>query len=109
MILSGVMGEWNFGPRIETKQNVRAMTEAAMKYWGLESNWLLDPNANPHEASYLLLDSTKARTQLGWRDKLGFNETIRWTLDFYREANYGKNVGDLLTNQTKNYLDLVSE
>ena len=109
MILSGVTGEWNFGPKIDTNQNVRAVTEAAMNYWGLESNWLLDPKANPHEAGYLLLDSTKARTQLGWRDKLGFSETIQWTFDFYREATSGENVGDLLTNQTKRYLELVSE
>jgi CDP-glucose 4,6-dehydratase len=108
MILSGVTGEWNFGPKIDTKQNVRAVAEAAMNYWGLESNWSLDPKANPHEAGYLLLDSTKARTQLGWSDKLGFSETIEWTIDFYREANSGKNVEDLLKNQTKSYLDLVS-
>jgi CDP-glucose 4,6-dehydratase len=107
MILNGTSGEWNFGPRINTNQDVKAVAEAAIKYWGFEGNWQLDPEVNPHEAGYLLLDSTKARTQLGWKDKLEFNDTIEWTLDFYRNAALGNNVGDLIVKQTRRFIDLV--
>jgi CDP-glucose 4,6-dehydratase len=106
MIRNGTSGEWNFGPRININQDVKAVAEAAIDFWGFNGNWELDPEVNPHEARFLLLDSTKARTHLGWKDKLQFNDTIEWTLDFYRNATSGKNVGDLIAEQTRRYIDL---
>jgi CDP-glucose 4,6-dehydratase len=39
----------------------------------------------PHEASLLLLDSTKARDVLGWTPKLDIEHTVRLTADWYRQ------------------------
>jgi CDP-glucose 4,6-dehydratase len=39
----------------------------------------------PHEASLLLLDSTKAREVLGWTPKLGIEDTVELTVAWYRE------------------------
>jgi CDP-glucose 4,6-dehydratase len=39
----------------------------------------------PHEAGLLLLDSTKARDVLGWAPKLGIEDTVELTVDWYRE------------------------
>jgi CDP-glucose 4,6-dehydratase len=51
-----------------------------------DSTWILETHSSPHEAEYLLLDSTKARTILDWRDKLDFDSTIEWTADWYKKA-----------------------
>lgn len=38
----------------------------------------------PQESNLLLLDSTKAKTILGWEDKLNFEECLRFTAEWYK-------------------------
>jgi dTDP-D-glucose 4,6-dehydratase len=47
------------------------------------SMWELDSSINPHESSYLLLDSSKARHLLCWSDKLQFEASVKWTADWF--------------------------
>jgi hypothetical protein len=42
-----------------------------------DPTWLLQTSAKAHEAGYLLLDSTKARSILEWKDRLDFDSTIK--------------------------------
>jgi dTDP-D-glucose 4,6-dehydratase len=37
------------------------------------------------------LNSNKARTELGWHDKLSFDESIKWTMNWYKNVHEGKN------------------
>jgi len=41
------------------------------------------PDRPGHDSRYLV-DSTKIRTELGWEPKIGFNEGIRQTVEWYR-------------------------
>jgi len=43
----------------------------------------------PHEAGLLLLESAKARSQLGYRSRLGLAEGVRRTLHWYRAQATG--------------------
>ena len=43
----------------------------------------------PHEAPKLVLNSGKARTQLGWFDKLSFEESVEWTINWYKNVLAG--------------------
>ena len=45
--------------------------------------YAIDPNAR-HEAGLLMLDSTKARSVLGWRPIWNINETVKHTVEWYR-------------------------
>ena len=106
MLKSGVTGEWNFGPKIDLDTKVSRVAELAVKNWGEGATWDLDSNPQLHEAGYLLLDSSKARTGLNWRDKLDFESTINWTLDFYKAAVAGRSARELLEAQVAEFLAL---
>ena len=57
--------------------------------WGVEKSWENDLGNHPHEASLLMLNSNKARTELGWSDKLSFEESVKWTIDWYKNVHNG--------------------
>jgi CDP-glucose 4,6-dehydratase len=62
-----VRGAWNFGPDPDDVQTVGWLVERLTQLWPGELEWEIDPGPHPHEAGHLALDSTKARTELGWR------------------------------------------
>jgi CDP-glucose 4,6-dehydratase len=64
---------WNFGPLDEDARPVRWIVEYMAHAWGNGASWRLDDSAHPHEAHYLKLDISKARSRLGWWP--------RWSLD----------------------------
>ncbi len=84
MMSRGVSGEWNFGPSLDTKKTVGELSAQVAAHYGLTSEvWKLESNSQPHEAGYLLLDSSKARLALDWSDHLNFKESIKWTVEWY--------------------------
>lgn len=99
MLSNGVTGEWNFGPAIDTDTKVSKVADLAASAWGDSASWKLDTDPQLHEAGYLLLDSSKARRELNWRDKLDFEATIKWTIDFYKASVSGKSPRALLEEQ----------
>lgn len=60
----------------------------------------------PHEAGYLLLDSTKVRNNLGWADKLEFAEAIKWSIQFYKDVENGMSPRKALDHQIQAFLSL---
>lgn len=85
MINEGVSGQWNFGPSLEKKFTVLDVINEFSQHWGVDRNskYQLDAEKGPHEASYLLLDSSKAREKLSWSDRLDFHAAIEMTADWY--------------------------
>jgi CDP-glucose 4,6-dehydratase len=102
----GFSGEWNFGPAIDTEIKVSKVADIAADSWGSGACWELDKDPQLHEAGYLLLDSTKARQELGWQDKLGFEESIKWSIDFYKSFSNGQSARTLLLEQVDQFLAL---
>jgi CDP-glucose 4,6-dehydratase len=73
----------------------------AVGAWGDGASWTLDDEPQLHEAGYLLLDSSKARQELNWKDKLDFKSTVNWTMNFYKAALGGKSPRALLEEQVE--------
>ena len=101
MLARGITGEWNFGPSIGSDTKVSKVADLAVRAWGNGASWVLDSDPQLHEAGYLLLDSSKARQELNWRDKLDFEATVNWTMDFYQAALGGKSPRTLLEEQVE--------
>ncbi|WP_296196824.1 CDP-glucose 4,6-dehydratase [Sphingorhabdus sp.] len=57
---------WNFGPRDEDAQTVQWIVERLCQEWTGGGSWILQPGEHPHEAHYLKLDISKARSRLNW-------------------------------------------
>ncbi|MGA7713027.1 MAG: CDP-glucose 4,6-dehydratase [Rhizomicrobium sp.] len=76
---------WNFGPDTESEQTVGALAQCTCRAWGRPDALEVaqDPNA-VHEAGLLKLDSTKARTYLGWRPRWNFEEAVTHAVAWYR-------------------------
>jgi len=106
MVKTAITGEWNFGPLYNPDTAVAKVADLAAKYWGNSATWELGTDAQLHEAGYLLLDSSKARRNLQWEDKLDFETSIKWTLDFYKLVGQGKGARKLLEEQVNAYLSL---
>ncbi|MNC64641.1 CDP-glucose 4,6-dehydratase [compost metagenome] len=51
--------------------------------WPSEVRWAIEPQAQPHEAGLLTLDSSKARQLLGWRPRWGLRQSLQKTLEWH--------------------------
>jgi len=90
MLSDGTSGEWQFGPNLEEKHSVSNLVETfaiAWKVGDVKNSWIHDTTYQPHEAGYLLLDSTKATKELIWKDKLSFQQSIQLTVDWFKLAD----------------------
>lgn len=83
-------GPWNFGPEIKQIRSVADLSEIASEAWGVNHIWELDSTEQFFESSVLLLNSNKARASLGWHDKLNFEESVRLTINWYKNVNMGE-------------------
>lgn len=92
-------GAWNFGPDENQSKTVANVANIAGAVWGVEKNWENDLGNYPHEDSMLMLNSNKARTKLGWSDKLSFEESVDWTINWYKNVKNGSDpLGETLKN-----------
>ena len=78
-------GAWNFGPKFENSITVKQMVSRIVKTWG-EGGWQEVSNKKkPVETNCLRLDTTKAKYHLGWFPVLNINETIDFTIEWYKK------------------------
>jgi CDP-glucose 4,6-dehydratase len=75
---------WNFGPADEDAKPVQWIVERLTEAWGEGASWQLDSNPQPHEAHYLKLDCSKARSRLGWLPQWGLDHTLRSIVVWHR-------------------------
>lgn len=101
MLKDGTSGAWNFGPRQEDVFSVGEVTEKVMVIWGMNPSWELVDQQLPHESSRLLLNSSKAYSQLGWEDRLSVEEAINWTTSWYKNVSKGANPLDETLTQIR--------
>ena len=82
-------GAFNFASDGEDAIPVARLAEMAIRHWG-SGSWRAatgsEANSSPREASYLRLDTGKARQLLGWRPRLPLEQAVKMTIDWYREA-----------------------
>lgn len=75
---------WNFGPGPEANQTVSAVLDKLASSWP-ELAWERAVTPQPHEATLLYLDSSKARAQLNWRPVWTLEQALAATADWYRD------------------------
>jgi CDP-glucose 4,6-dehydratase len=99
----GAAEGWNFGPPDSDALPVSAVVERIAARWGDGAAWTTQPGAHPYEAAELRLDSTKARTRLGWAPRLSLEQALDWTIDWYRRGAAGESTAALVDAQIAAY------
>lgn len=80
---SGYAEGWNFGPKEEDAQPVSWILDKMTQHWQ-GAAWQLDTNAQPHEAGYLKLDISKAKTRLNWQPTWSLANTLEKIVQWHQ-------------------------
>lgn len=77
---------YNFGPDRSDERSVETLTRAFLQAYGLPVEYDIHAaDQSLHEANLLMLDSTKAKSELGWSPRLNADEAISWTAAWYAD------------------------
>ena len=75
---------WNFGPDAADARPVSWIVDQLARRWGGDAGWQQDAGEQPPEAAELVLDSSKARAELGWRPTLPLEKALDWVVEWYQ-------------------------
>lgn len=93
-------GSWNIGPTPDGAVTVRDLVTAIVDTWGLDVAIDTSGVEGPPEATFLRLDTTKARDDLGFVPHFRFQDTVDYVVDGYRAQLEGEPLGSVLSRQT---------
>lgn len=97
---------YNFGPSDDDTQPVAWIVERMTHLWGGGASWKLDDGPTVHEAGYLKLDASRAKTELDWRPRLTLSDALAWLVDWYKASKSGVDMHSLTLDQIAKYESL---
>ncbi|MBM7509445.1 CDP-glucose 4,6-dehydratase [Nocardioides salarius] len=100
---------WNFGPSSADTLSVADVAGLMARQWGEGARWEATGDPGPHEAGLLALDSTLARTELGWHPVLSAPEAVRITVDWEKSVRAGEPPREAVDRQVECYLERHAE
>jgi CDP-glucose 4,6-dehydratase len=98
-----VASAFNFGPSDEDTRPVDWIVEKMLERWGSNLGWSTPGGPQPHEATFLRLDSSKARAELGWRPRLNLAEALDKVTDWHRRVAAGDDARAVTIEQIREY------
>lgn len=104
----GLNGEsFNFGPDPSSTYSVEELLIGLSQYWeGVGCEVLQNPN-DVKEAGLLKLSCDKALQYLSWRPTLDFDQTLRFTSEWYRRYYDGEYAQRLVDDNISEYTELA--
>jgi CDP-glucose 4,6-dehydratase len=95
---------WNFGPADADARPVQWIVERLTQMWGEGARWELDNQTNSiHEAHYLKLDCSKARSVLGWKPIWGLEQALSGIAEWHKLSLQGRNMYAKTLAQVREY------
>ncbi|NEV76922.1 CDP-glucose 4,6-dehydratase [Rhodopseudomonas sp. BR0C11] len=94
---------WNFGPSDDDARPVAWIVEQMAGLWGEGAGWRVDDGVHPHEAGYLKLDVSKARSRLNWHPMLPLGEALKLVVDWAKRREAGADARELTLEQIMSY------
>ncbi len=97
-------GAWNFGPDSMDNATVGQVARLVAELWGSGARVETDqPGNHPHEAGLLTLDSSAARSRLGWKPRWHLRTALEQTVAWHRAWLAGNHAGDACRSQIDIY------
>ena len=75
-------GAYNFGPNDESCVTTGKLANLFCDAWGMDATWRIKGGDGPHEANFLKLDCSKAKTVLDWHPHWDIKTAIEKTVEF---------------------------
>jgi CDP-glucose 4,6-dehydratase len=97
---------WNFGPNEEDAKEVGWIAAQMAELWGDGARWATDNDEHPHEAHYLKLDISKARSRLGWHPTLRLSDALRLIIEWAQLHRSGADMRACTLAQIQHYQQL---
>jgi CDP-glucose 4,6-dehydratase len=95
---------WNFGPRESGDRTVGEVAELTCRLWGRpDLLTVAQASKQPHEARFLRLNCTKAKERMGWEPCLELEESVAWTVDWFKRMVEGENMTAVTLAQIAEY------
>ena len=94
---------WNFGPSDDDAKPVSWILEQLIESWGDGASWSLDGGEHPHEAHYLKLDCSKAKSRLGWQPRWHLNDALDKIVDWQKHYLQGADMKAVTLSQIDVY------
>lgn len=98
---------WNFGPEQTDAQPVEWIVAEVKQLWSAGVQWQRNEYPQPHEASYLKLDWSKAAERLGWRPRLRLKQALALTVSWYQAKLEGQEMRAFTLGQIEQYEELL--
>jgi CDP-glucose 4,6-dehydratase len=99
-------GSYNFGPNDDGCVTTGTLVQLFCDAWGDGAKWRVQDDGGPHEANFLKLDCSKAKTTLGWKPRWSIEraiqETVEWSISFQQQEK----ISYLVDNSIKNYFSV---
>ena len=100
---------WNFGPNEDDTKPVSWIIQNLVELWGEGSEWKVDAKTDhPHEATYLKLDCSKAKSMLGWEPRWNIEIALSKVVEWYQEYQSGNNMYEVTLKQINEYSKTTS-
>jgi CDP-glucose 4,6-dehydratase len=104
LVDAGVCEAWNFGPPASEAMPVGMVLERVRELWDGAPAWEVDRGANPQEASWLAIDSSKARDRLGWRSVWELERGLAELVGWHRAHLAGRDMREVSIAQIERYM-----
>lgn len=95
---------WNFGPCDEDNRSVQDVAQLVISNWGETARWEKEGSEQPHEASLLKLDCSKARTQLGWIPKWNLERAVQQIVQWHKAYQAEARMQEFSLAQINHYM-----
>ena len=94
---------WNFGPNDDDSKPVQWIVDGLTRAWGEGASWKLDGGDHPHEAHYLKLDCSKAKTRLPWQPRWSLATAIDQICVWHKAHIAAADMQAMCLHQIKQY------
>lgn len=97
---------WNFGPSDNDAKPVSWIAERMAQIWGNGAGYRVDDaTKHPHEAHYLKLDCSKARSRLGWQPRWDLARALDEVVSWHRAYLGGADMREVCLEQISRFCE----
>lgn len=100
---------WNFGPKDNDAQNVEWITKTICELWGESVTYQIDSNPQPHEANYLKLDCSKAKSELNWQPIWDIHKALQSIVDWNKAWLNKEDIRSVCNQQINDYFKELTQ